>query len=244
MTIRVLVNGASGKMGQLAVNAIQSQPAFNLVGQTGRGHELGLAIRNTKADVVVDLTNAEVVLKNTEIIIDTGARPVIGTSGLKKDQVHALQERCKDLKLGGIIAPNFSIGAILMMKYAQEMAKYFSHVEIIEMHHDKKIDSPSGTAIKTADMLRKTLNSENIKPPINKEIIPGARGALCEDIRIHSIRLPGLVAHQQVIFGGVGETLTISHDSIDRECFMPGILLACEKVLSLNHLVYGLEHVL
>lgn len=244
MAIRVLINGASGKMGQPAVKTISSDPDFILVGQTGRQHDLAAEIKNTKADVVVDLTNAEVVLKNLQTIITAGAHPVIGTSGLVAKQIKVLQEQCEKIKLGGIIAPNFSLGAVLMMKHAQEIAKYFPHVEIIEMHHDGKLDSPSGTAVRTAEMLAVSRQESDGSAKIYKDIIPGARGANYQDIHIHSIRLPGLVAHQQIMFGGVGETLTIRHDSIDRQCFMPGIVLACKKVQSLDRLVYGLEHVL
>ncbi len=243
MAIRVLINGASGKMGQQAVKTIESDPAFVLAGQTGRKHDLAAEIKNTKADVVLDLTNADVVLKNLKTIIAAGAHPVIGTSGLLKEQVQELQTQCAKLKLGGIIAPNFSIGALLMMKHAQEIAKYYSDVEIIEMHHAGKLDSPSGTAVRTAELLAL---EQTKKPPLQptKETIKGARGATYQNIPIHSIRLPGLVAHQQIIFGGSGETLTIRHDSIDRQCFMPGIVLACKKVIGLKELVYGLEHVL
>ncbi|MEO8401809.1 MAG: 4-hydroxy-tetrahydrodipicolinate reductase [Gammaproteobacteria bacterium] len=244
MAIRVLINGASGKMGQPAVKTISSDPDFILVGQTGRQHDLAAEIKNTKADVVVDLTNAEVVLKNLQTIIAAGAHPVIGTSGLVAKQIQVLQDQCAKLKLGGIIAPNFSLGAVLMMKHAQEIAKYFPQVEIIEMHHDGKLDSPSGTAVRTAEMLATSREVSGSSEKIYKDTIPGARGANYQDIHIHSIRLPGLVAHQQIIFGGVGETLTIRHDSIDRQCFMPGIVLACKKVQSLDRLVYGLEHVL
>jgi len=242
MTIRVLINGAGGKMGQAAVKAISDDAALALVGQTGRHDNLAAEIKASKAQVVVDLTNAEAVWKNAEIIIKAGAHPVIGTSGLLKEQVQKLQDQCTQLKLGGIIAPNFSLGAVLMMKHAQEMAKYFPQVEIIEMHHDDKLDSPSGTAVRTAEMLATTRNP--VAKKSNKEVVPGARGAFYQDIHIHSIRLPGLVAHQQIIFGGTGETLTLRHDSIDRLCFMPGIILSCKKVIELSTLVYGLESIL
>ena len=239
--IRVLISGASGKMGQFAVKTIQADPDFTLVGQLNRTHDLAVQIKETKPQVVIDFTNAKVVLKNIETIIDAGIHPVIGTSGLVKQQIDQLEKRCADLKLGGIIAPNFSLGAVLMMKHAAEIAKYFPHVEIIEMHHDRKLDSPSGTAIRTAEMMAS--HTETMAKP-TQETIPGARGAHYQNIPIHAIRLPGLVAHQQIIFGGTGETLTIRHDSIDRQCFMPGVVLACKKVMGLNRLVYGLEHVL
>lgn len=243
MAIRVLINGANGKMGQPAVKTIENDPDFVLVGQTGRAHDLAAEIKNTKAEVVLDLTNAESVLKNIKTIITAGVHPVIGTSGLLKDHIDELQKECAHLKLGGIIAPNFSIGAILMMKYAKEMAKYYKDVEIIEMHHAGKLDSPSGTAIRTAELLSmEYADKEKVKN--TKETIPGARGATYQNIPIHSIRLPGMVAHQEVIFGGLGETLRIRHDSIDRQCFMPGIRLACKKVVELKNLVYGLEQVI
>src|SRR5579872_2570954 len=243
MTIRVIVNGAAGKMGQLCVKAVSDDADLILAGQTSRKEDLTAEIKKNQADVVIDLTNAESVLKNLQLIIEAGARPVIGTSGLLKDQVDAMQKKYSHLKRGGIIAPNFALGAVLMMKHAKEMAKYFSSVEIIEMHHDRKLDSPSGTAVRTAEMLSETLGSPD-HTLTTKEIISGARGATYQDIHIHAIRLPGLVAHQQIIFGSLGETLTIRHDTIDRLCFMPGIMLACKKVMTLNHLVYGLENIL
>ncbi len=242
MTIRILINGAAGKMGQPLVKAISDDADFILVGQTGRAHDLATEIKQTRADVVVDFTNADVVYKNLATIIEAGVHPVIGTSGLLNAQIQELQKRCRTLKLGGIIAPNFSLGAVLMMKHAVDIAKYFPAVEIIEMHHDGKLDSPSGTAMYTADLIAKKQTPRTAKTA--KETVPGARGADYQQIRIHSLRLPGLVAHQQIIFGGSGETLTIRHDSIDRQCFMPGVLLACKKVMELNELIVGLEHIL
>lgn len=243
MTIRVLVNGAAGKMGHAIVKTITDHPDFILAGKTGRHDDLADEIKNSHAEVVVDVTSADAALKNAQIIIESGARPVIGTSGILKDQIDILQKRCKELKTGGIIAPNFSLGALLMMKYAQEMAAHFSDVEIIEMHHDGKLDSPSGTAIRTAEMLAEKISAKN-PPKKTREVVPGARGATCENIHIHAIRLPGLVAHQQIIFGSLGETLTLRHDTIDRQCFMPGVVLACQKVMELDRLVYGLENVI
>lgn len=243
MSIRILINGANGRMGKASVAAISADPELELVGTTSRGDNLADAIKKYNAEVVVDFTNAEAVQENTQIIIAAGAHPVIGTSGLLMPQIIELQAACKKAQLGGIIAPNFSLGAVLLMKHAQEIAKYFSHVEIIEMHHDGKLDSPSGTALRTAEML-----AVNFKPaPVTqktKETIPGARGAMHHQIPIHAIRLPGLVAHEQVIFGDAGETLTLRHDSIDRISFMPGVRLACKKVVALKELVYGLEHIL
>ena len=244
MVVRVLVNGAHGKMGELAVKTLSNHADFAVVGALGKQDNLGAEISNTQAQVVIDLTNAEVVFKNAQTIIEAGAHPVIGTSGLIKDQITALQDRCAQLKLGGIIAPNFSLGAVLMMKQAQEIAKFFPHVEIIEMHHDGKLDSPSATAVYTAEMIATTKENLSVAKKKCREIIPGARGASYKDIPIHAIRLPGLIAHQQIIFGGSGETLTLRHDSIDRQCFMPGVVFACKKVRELKELIYGLEKIL
>lgn len=241
--LKVIVNGANGRMGQVTVKAIGNDPECELVASTGPEDDLSAVIKATGADIVVDFTVASVAFANANKIIEAGAHPVIGTSGLTADQIATLTSQCEAKNLGGIIAPNFSIGAVLMMRYAKDAAKYFSSVEIIELHHDGKEDSPSGTAMKTADMIAETRQAPS---PLKagKETIPGARGANHHDIAIHAVRLPGLVAHQQVIFGGLGETLTLKHDSINREGFMPGVLLACKKVKSLRTLIYGLEHIL
>lgn len=245
MTIRVLVNGAQGKMGQQTIKTISDLATdFTLVGAIGKDNDLAKEIRKNQAQVVVDFTSADVVFQNAEIIINAGAHPVIGTSGLLKNQVHILQEHCAKLKLGGIIAPNFSLGAVLMMRYAQEIVKYFPYVEIIEMHHNGKLDSPSGTALRTAELLAAARINKPSFPLDVHETIPGARGANLDHIPIHAVRLPGLIAHQQIIFGGLGETLTIRHDTIDRQCFMSGVVFACKKVLEIDNLVFGLEHLL
>ncbi len=243
MAIRVLVNGAHGRMGQETVQAVLGAKDLMLVGQTSRHDDLAAAIRESKANIVIDFTVPDSVYENTKIIIEEGAHPIIGTSGLTAQQITELQMLCKHRQLGGIIAPNFSIGAVLMMQLSKQVAHYLPQVEIIEMHHDKKIDAPSGTAIKTAEMIasaRKTIPAL----PATKENIPGARGANYENIPIHSVRLPGLVAHQTVIFGGECETFTLRHDSLHRASFMPGVLLACRKVGELKELVYGLENIL
>lgn len=244
MSIRILVNGANGKMGQLAVMIINEHPDFILAGTTQRHDNLETAIKKNKAQIVIDFTNAEAVLKNANIIIDSGAHPVIGTTGLLQDQIKLLQANCAKLKSGGIIAPNFSLGAVLMMKYAQEIATYFPQVEIIEMHHAGKLDSPSGTAIHTAEMIAEKRANSASSTKKGHETIPHARGATYQAIPIHSVRLPGIMAQQQIIFGGQGETLTIRYDTIDRNCYIPGIILACQKVLHLDRLVYGLEQII
>lgn len=243
MMTRVLVNGAQGKMGQEVCKAITAHPALELVATAGRQDDLALAIRKNQAEIVIDFTVPSVVYQNTKTIIEADAHPIIGTTGLLPEQIREFQQLCADKKLGGIIAPNFSIGAVLMMRYAEDAARYYSQVEIIEMHHAGKEDSPSGTALKTAEMIRHA-NQDMTTPRKGRETIPGARGALHDNIPIHAIRLSGLVACQEVIFGGTGETLTIRHHSIHRESFMPGICLACQKVVKLQNLVYGLEGIL
>jgi 4-hydroxy-tetrahydrodipicolinate reductase len=241
MSLRVIVNGANGKMGQEVVKAIDKEADFELVAKLSRNNHLASAIQETNANIVVDFTNAHSAFTNCETIINNGAHPVIGTTGFQPSQISVLKALCDNQKLGGIIAPNFAIGAILLMRQAKEIARYFSHVEIIELHHNGKLDAPSGTAIKTAEMISDV--KEQTTPLISeKELIAGARGALKEDIRIHSIRLPGLIAHEEVIFGASGQTLTLRHDTFHREAFMPGVLLACRKVPELNSLIYGLEN--
>ncbi len=243
MITRVIVNGSQGKMGLLACQTLDAHPQFELIGRLSRQDDLASMIKQSKAEIVVDLTRSDVVYENTLTIIENGAHPVIGTSGLLDSQIQCLKDRCQVLKLGGIIIPNFSISAVLMMRFAAEAARFIDNVEIIEMHHPQKFDAPSGTAMKTAEMIaaerKKTLP---LHP--SQEIIAGARGALYEEIPIHSLRLPGVVARQEVIFGSIGETLSISHESIDRVAFMPGLVLACQRVASLPGLYYGLEHLL
>lgn len=241
MAISVLVNGAAGRMGQVTVAAIEASEHCQLVGTCDRDDDLAKAIQDSNADVVIDFTPADVAFVNAKKIIESGAHPVIGSSGLLPEQVETLRALCAEKKLGGIIAPNFCIGAVLMMQFSAQAAKYFPHAEVIEYHHEKKQDAPSGTAIKTADTIANMRDNVSDK---GEEVLKGARGAMLNNVPIHSVRLPGMLAHQEVIFGNPGELLTIRHDSFTREAYMPGVLLACEAVVSLDSLVYGLEHVL
>lgn len=243
MNVKVLVNGAAGKMGQPTVRALRSSADFTLVGELGRADDLASAITSSGAEVVVDFTHAGVVADNLAIIIEAGARPVIGTSGLTDKALAQFRDLCNRLKRGAIIAPNFSLGAVLLMRYAAAIARYLPEVEIIEYHHQQKLDAPSATALKTAAMIA-AARQTSPQAMRDHETIPGARGARYQDIPIHAVRLPGLVAHQTVLFGGDAETLTLRHDSLSRECFMPGVLLACRRVMTLNQLVYGLENLL
>lgn len=221
MTIKLIINGAKGKMGSLATEFLSTKTAFDIVAATGRNDNLSDVITTTQPDVVLDLTDANSVFANSKLIIEHKVRPVIGASGLTPEQTLALQQLAKHNHIGGIIVPNFSIGAVLMMRFSAEAANYYRHAEIIEMHHENKLDRPSGTASATKQRMQ-----ENT-----------AGG----DIPIHSVRLPGIVAKQQVIFGGNAETLTIEHNTIHRDAFMPGVALACEKVMALDELKVGLE---
>jgi 4-hydroxy-tetrahydrodipicolinate reductase len=230
-------------MGQETIRAIMQADDLTLVGQTGHQDDLAKAIQESKPNTVIDFTIPDCVYQNSKTIIEQGVHPIIGTSGLSSQQIEELQMLCQHRQLGGIIAPNFSIGAVLMMKLSQQIAYHLPQAEIIEMHHDKKIDAPSGTAIKTAAMIASARQTTPVLPT-QKETIVGARGANCENVPIHSVRLPGLVAHQMVIFGGESETFTLRHDSLHRASFMPGVLLACRKVQGLKELVYGLENIL
>ncbi len=233
--IKVIVNGAKGRMGQEAVKAVGADLGLELVGETDVGDDLSRVIKSLGAEVVVDFTLASVGFENVKRIFESGARPVVGTSGFDKKSVEELSKIAKEKKLGGIIAPNFAIGAVLMMKFAKEAAKYLPHVEIIELHHDKKEDFPSGTAVKTAEMISENRNGNFFA----KE--EQGRAVYHAGVPIHSVRLPGYVAHQEIVFGGTAQTLSIRHDSIHRESFMPGVVLACKEVMKLDTLVFGLD---
>jgi 4-hydroxy-tetrahydrodipicolinate reductase len=241
--IKILVSGASGRMGQETVKALQASTHLKFVGGTLRHDDLAKAITQHNPDVVVDFTVASQGQRHAEIIIEHNVHPVMGTTGFSEKTVKILQELCEKKQLGAIIAPNFSIAAVLMMQYASLTSKYFPDAEIIEAHHPKKEESPSGTAIKTAELIAANRKEKPAAAP-HHAIIPHARGATHHDVPIHAIRLPGLIAEQSVIFGGDGETLCITHRTFDRVCFMPGVMLACEKVMMLKKLVYGLENIL
>ncbi len=262
--IRVLVSGAAGRMGKEVVKTIWGAEDTELVGavdpmavgvdvgsllgiaETGikvRG-DLAAALAELKPEVLVDFTTPKTVFANASLALKNQVRPIIGTTGLSPEQIAELQQLAKENQIGGLVAPNFAVGAVLMMKLASITAKYLPHVEIIELHHDKKLDSPSGTAIKTAELIEASRQQAVVGNVAATEKIPGCRGGNKNGIHIHSVRLPGLVAHQELIFGGVGETLTIRHDSISRESFMPGVLLAVRKASELQELIYGLDNII
>lgn len=257
MVIKVAVAGPRGKMGKEAVAMIIKNKEFLLVAVLDTKKEmeclgdnipiftsLNLLIEQTEPDVLVDLTVPSAVFEHAMTALENKVSPVIGTTGFTDLQLDTLRNKVEEKQVGCIIAPNFSIGAVLMMKFAQTAAKYLPNVEIIEMHHDQKLDAPSGTAIKTAQMIQQTRTSMEQGHPSEEETIKGARGANMDGMHIHSVRLPGLVAHQQVLLGGDGQLLTLRHDSFDRASFMSGIMLSIEEVVKRNELIYGLEDII
>jgi len=255
--VNVLVNGALGRMGSEVVRTALNEKDMALVGcvdihgagKTVEGQvveaELKTALDKYKPDVVVDFTRPDVVMNNLRVILSSGVNAVVGTTGFTKEDLAELDALATTNKVGILVAPNFAMGAILMMKIACEVAKYFPQVEIIEMHHDKKLDAPSGTAVLTAQKLAEARGGYVAQGhPEEVEKLPGARGNDYEGMRIHSVRLPGFVASQEIIFGSAGETLKIRNDSINRECYMPGVMLGCRSMVEKTGLVYGLDKLL
>ncbi|WLV25954.1 4-hydroxy-tetrahydrodipicolinate reductase [Aciduricibacillus chroicocephali] len=257
MSIKVIIAGPRGKMGREAIQMIESTEHFQLVAyldrkNKGRTNESAIPVyedpdkcfAEVQADVLVDLTTPEVGFSHTESALKHGIRPVVGTSGFKPEEIDELKKLADEKKIGCIIAPNFAVGAVLLMQFAKMAAKYFPDVEIIEKHHDQKLDAPSGTAMKTLELIKENRTAKAQGHPNEIETLAGARGGESEGIRIHSVRLPGLVAHEEVLFGGNGQLLTIKHDSMNRQSFMEGIKMSIDEVMKLDHLVYGLENLL
>ncbi len=255
MSIKVIIAGFKGKMGSTAVQMVKEDYDLTLAAvldpfATEESVD-GIPVFKSKeeligfnADVWVDFTTPKFACENTRFALENGFAPVVGTTGFTPEQIEELTELSAEKKLGGLIAPNFAIGAILLMQFAAQAAKYFPHLEIIELHHDKKKDAPSGTAVKTAELISQVRTSLHQGAVDEEELMAGARGAEFDGFRIHSVRLPGLVAHQEVIFGAQGEGLTIRHDSYDRVSFMSGVNLGIKEVVKREKLVYGLEHLL
>ena len=243
-SVSVWVNGAKGSMGSHTTAAIQASPGLHLVGSSDKEVHLSSCLSQTQPQVCVDFTHPSVAFTNTQAIIAAGVRPVIGTSGLTPQQIKELQKQAHQSKLGGVIAPNFAIGAVLLMRFAAEAAKHLPYVEIIEIHHDGKADAPSGTAIRTAEGIQAARPQAPTLKTVSKELHPGALGATINQIPTHSLRLPGFIASQEVILSDQGEHLRITHQVLNRGCFMPGVLHACRKAPSLNQLHYGLEQIL
>jgi 4-hydroxy-tetrahydrodipicolinate reductase len=272
--IPVVVNGAAGKMGREVIKAVAQAQAqakdMILVGAVDKnpainGQDIGeiagcgplevpvttdleatLVLAQGQGNaVMVDFTHPDGIYETVRAAIAYGVRPVVGTTGLSPTQIQELAEFADKASTGCLIIPNFSIGVVLMQQAALQAAQYFDHVEIIELHHNQKADAPSGTAVQTAQFLA-DLNKRFNPPEVTEtEKMPGARGSVTDDgIRIHSVRLPGYIAHQEVIFGAAGQIYTLRHDTSDRACYMPGVLLAIRKILPLKSLLYGLDKIL
>jgi 4-hydroxy-tetrahydrodipicolinate reductase len=263
--VKIIIAGPRGRMGSEAVKMVTNTEHFKLVAVIDHkyeGHMLSdlegfhsinnvpvfanieTCFQNVESDVLIDLTTPEVGMHHARTALQYNVRPVVGTTGFTKADLDELEGICKEKKLGCIIAPNFALGAVLMMKFSQMAARYFNDVEIIELHHDQKLDAPSGTAVKTAEMIKAVREAKHQGHPNEKETISGARGAELDGMHIHSVRLPGLVAHQQVLFGSDGQTLSIRHDSYNRTSFMSGVRIAVETVMKQDNFVYGLENIL
>ncbi|MGM0370072.1 MAG: 4-hydroxy-tetrahydrodipicolinate reductase [Bacillota bacterium] len=263
MKKKVVVSGALGKMGKEVVKLVDRTEKFELVGavdvaEVGEEIQDILGLEQAKAkitddlvstleevevDVVVDFTTPQVIMDNIKTTCQAGVDIVVGTTGITETDLEKIRDWNQDTNNKVIIAPNFAIGAILMMEFSKKAAKFLDDVEIIEQHHDAKLDSPSGTAIKTAELIQENLAEQEEKVE-EIEKIPGARGAEKDGINIHSVRLPGLVAHQEVLFGGEGQTLKLRHDSINRRSFMPGVALAINKLDEVDGVVYGLDNLI
>lgn len=241
--IKVGVLGARGRMGAEVVRAINEANDCELVAALDLGDSLDALLTN-KAEVVVDFTTPDSVMANLEFLITNGIHAVVGTTGFDDARITQVNKLLvAHPKVALLIAPNFAIGAVLMMEFAEKAARYFESAEIIELHHPEKVDAPSGTAARTAELMTQARKDAGLAPmpDATKSALDGARGSKVGDIAVHSIRARGLVAHQEVILGGLGETLTIRHDSLDRAGFMPGVLLGVRKVLTHPGLTHGLD---
>ena len=261
--IRVLVSGAFGRMGRFVCRAVDGAPDMELVGAVdpaGVGHSLAEVLEGPcdmnisghlagwldeiQPDVLVDFTVPGVGLDNLEAALTRGVACVVGTTGFSPTDIQVVENMSRKNSAPCIIAPNFSIGANLMMRFATEAARSFDYAEVIERHHENKLDSPSGTAVRTAELMAEARGKGFEVPPTEVDKAPGSRGGAVDSVHVHAVRMPGYVADQEVVLGGLGERLVISHVSISRECFMPGVLLAVRNVRSREGLVHGLEHLL
>ena len=248
--MKIAVCGALGKMGKEVVNTVLENSEMELVAKIDVAsgdmyHSVEEAARVCDIDVLVDFTQPSSVFENAKFCLNNGIKIVIGTTGLTDGQINELEHLSKENNTGCFIAPNFSTGAVLMMMFAKMAAKYFNNAEIVELHHNQKKDAPSGTAIKTAAMMSERNGNFSKGNCPDTETIEGARGANAyNNIHIHSVRMPGFMASQEVIFGSDGQVMTIRHDSVDRKCYMPGVVLAIKHVYNENAFTYGLENIL
>ncbi|MGW3558434.1 4-hydroxy-tetrahydrodipicolinate reductase [Streptomyces sp. NPDC000963] len=244
--LRVAVLGARGRIGSEAVRAVEAAEDMELVAALGRGDELSKLVE-ADAQVVVELTTPDSVMENLEFCLRHGIHAVVGTTGWTEERLARLRTWLDAAPgTGVLIAPNFSIGAVLTMKFAQIAAPYFESVEVVELHHPNKVDAPSGTATRTAQLIAEARSKAGCapQPDATTTALDGARGADVDGVPVHAVRLRGLLAHQEVLLGGEGETLTVRHDSLHHSSFMPGILLGARRVTAAPGLTFGLEHFL
>ena len=241
--INVAVLGARGRMGSEVVKAVEATEGLALVAALDLGDSLD-QLKGSAAHVVVDFTTPDSVMSNLEFLINNGINVVVGTTGFDDAKLATVKGwLAHNPSVGVLVAPNFAIGAVLMMEFAEKAARYFESAEIIELHHPAKVDAPSGTAARTAELMSAARKEAGLgaMPDATTTALDGARGALVGGIPVHSVRARGLVAHQEVLFGGLGETLTIRHDSIDRAGFMPGVILGVHKIVNTPGLTHGLD---
>jgi 4-hydroxy-tetrahydrodipicolinate reductase len=260
--IRVVINGALGRMGQEITKALVCEPGLRPVGAVEKeatqqylplaeaselillSSDLESLLKSCDADVVVDFTNADVAMAAARVATKAKVNMVIGTTGLSEKNLAEIERLCQTYKVGVIVAPNFSLGAAILMHLSKFAAKFFDHAEIIEMHHDKKTDAPSGTAITTAREMVQAHGKPFVHGEVTREVVSNTRGGQMDGIAIHSLRLPGFMAGQEVIFSGAGETLSLRHNILNRECFLPGVILAIKEVTKHKGLIFGLDVVL
>jgi 4-hydroxy-tetrahydrodipicolinate reductase len=260
--IRVVINGAFGRMGQEITKAVVCEPGLKAVGAVEKevtqqylpltetlelialSSDLGSLLRSCDADVVVDFTEAEASMAAARTALKQRVNMVIGTTGLSQEDLTEIEKLCRVHKVGAVVAPNFSLGAAVMIHLARLAARFFDHAEIIEMHHDKKADAPSGTAIATAGAMSQARGKPFVYPKVAHQVLRNTRGGKMDGIAIHSLRLPGFMAGQEVVLSGVGETLSLRHNAISRECYVPGVVLAIKEVTKRKGLTYGLDALL
>ncbi len=261
MAVRVGVVGAGGRMGSEVCRAVDGAGDLQLVAAVDPGHagaalddvagvDTGLeiaadldALTAADCEVVVEFSGPQSVGANLRWLLEHDLHAVVGATGIAEEDLEEARRLAGRGSANALVAPNFAIGAVLLMQFAAQAAEHLDHVEVIELHHDRKVDAPSGTALRTAELIAEA-RGQAPEVPLGDDAHPGARGADHRGVRVHSVRLPGLMAHQEVLFGGTGQTLSIRHDSLDRTSFMPGVLLACREVSGLDGLVVGLEHLL
>jgi len=259
--IRVVVQGASGRVGREVMSALCREPEMEPVGavelevsqdyltlpdSSGEipfASDLGYILTSCQPDVLVDFSTAKAVMPAVRTATERGVNLVIGTTGLTADEISEIDRLVQAHQVGAVVAPNFALGAVIMIHLARIAAKYLDYAEIIELHHHLKIDAPSGTALSTARAMAQA-RGKPFSRPAEPEKIPDSRGRQVEGISIHSVRLPGLLAHQEVLLGSPGQTLSIRHDTVSRECYMPGVMLAIKEVVKRKGLIYGLDNLL